>query len=43
MLNCGKGVYELEDHVGEEALNSNLPPKLGPIKKMPLQVFPVTY
>jgi hypothetical protein len=27
-LNCEKGVYELEDHIGEEALNSNLLPKL---------------
>ncbi len=33
MLNCGEGVYELEDRVGEETLSSNLPPKLGPIKK----------
>jgi hypothetical protein len=33
-LNYGEGVYELEDRVGEEALNSNLPPKLGPIKKL---------
>jgi hypothetical protein len=31
-LNFGKCVYELEDRVGEEALSSNLPPKLGPIK-----------
>ncbi len=33
-LNYGKGVYELEDHVGEEALSSNLL-KLGPVKKNP--------
>ncbi len=28
-LNCEKCTYELKDHVGEEALSSNLPPKLG--------------
>jgi hypothetical protein len=38
-----KGVYELKDRVGEEALSSNLPPKLGPIKNFLLQVFPFTY
>jgi hypothetical protein len=32
-LNCGKGVYELEDNVGQEALSSNLMQKLGFIKK----------
>jgi hypothetical protein len=32
-LNCGKGVYELEDNVGQEALSLNLMPKLGLIKK----------
>ncbi len=32
-LNYAKGVYELKDHVEEEALNSNLPPKLEPLKK----------
>jgi len=30
-LNYGEGIYELENHVGEETLNSNLPLKLGPI------------
>jgi hypothetical protein len=34
-LKCRKSVYDLKDHVGEEALNSNLPPKFGPIKKTP--------
>jgi len=28
-LNCKECTYELKDHVGEEALSSNLPPKLG--------------
>jgi hypothetical protein len=42
-LNCWKGVYELEDHVGQEALNLNLLLKLGPIKKFLLQVFPIAY
>ncbi len=32
-LKCKKGVYDLKEHVGEEALNSDLPPKLGLIKK----------
>ncbi len=31
-LNCKENVYELEDHVGGEALTSNWSPKLGPIK-----------
>jgi hypothetical protein len=35
-LNYGEGIYELNDCVGEEALSSNLPPKLGPIKKKTL-------
>jgi hypothetical protein len=35
-LNYGEGIYELNDCVGEEALSSNLPPKLGPIKKKKL-------
>jgi hypothetical protein len=28
-LKCEKCIYELEDHVGEKTLGSNLPPKLG--------------
>ncbi len=39
-LNYGKGVYELEDHVGQEALSLNLLPKFGLIKKMPPTCFP---
>ncbi len=40
-LNYGNlGVYELKDHVGEMALSSNLPPKLGPAKKPPPTSFP---
>jgi len=31
-LNCEKVIYELEDHVGEEALSLNLSPKLGFVK-----------
>lgn len=31
-LNCGEGVYELEDHVGQKALNLNSLPKLGFVK-----------
>ncbi len=35
-----KGIYELEDHVGEEALSSNLSLKLGFIKKILHVGFP---
>ncbi len=38
-LKCGENVYELEDHVGHEALNSNLLAKLGLIKIIPLACF----
>ncbi len=31
-LNYGTNVYELEDHVGEEALSLNWPQKLGLVK-----------
>ncbi len=31
-LNYGTNVCELEDHVREEGLSLNWPPKLGPIK-----------
>ncbi len=34
-----KNIYELGDHVGEEALSSNLWPKLRPTKKTP----PISY
>jgi hypothetical protein len=33
-LNYEKDLYELKDHVAEEALSSNLPLKLGPIKRI---------
>jgi hypothetical protein len=40
-LNYGNlGICELKDHVGEVALNLNLPLKLGPAKKTPLTSFP---
>jgi hypothetical protein len=35
-LNYKKNIYELEKHVGEEALSLNLLPKLGATKKIPL-------
>jgi hypothetical protein len=38
-LNYEKGVYELEDHVGEKALGSNLLPKLGFAKRYFLTSF----
>ncbi len=38
--NYGEGIYELEDHVGEKALNSNLTLKLGLVKKNHLASFP---
>jgi hypothetical protein len=31
-LNCEKGIYELEDHIGETTLNSYLLPKLKLVK-----------
>jgi hypothetical protein len=39
-LNCKEGVYELEDPVGEEALVSNLLPKLRLTKKTMPTSFP---
>jgi len=33
-LNYGEGVYELEDHVGEETLSSNLLLELGSVKRI---------
>jgi hypothetical protein len=39
-LNCRGNVYEVEYHVGEKALNMQLPPKLGLAKKSPLVGFP---
>jgi hypothetical protein len=38
-LNYGEGVYELEDLVREEALISNLLPKLGLAKNSPYKFF----
>jgi hypothetical protein len=38
--NCEEVVYELEIHVGEEALSLNLTPNLGLVKKIPLTSFP---
>jgi len=38
-LTYGEGIYELVDDVWEEAINSNLPPKLGFAKKT-LASFP---
>jgi hypothetical protein len=39
-LNYGEGIYESEDHVGEEALSSNLLPRLGLVKKFLPAGFP---
>jgi hypothetical protein len=33
-LNCGEGVYELEDHVEKKALSSNLLLELGSVKRI---------
>jgi hypothetical protein len=41
--NFGKDIYELEDHVGEEVLSSNLPPKLGLVRKILFTSFPNFY
>jgi hypothetical protein len=40
-LDYKKGIYELGDHVGEEALNLNLPLKFGFTKKTPPASFPI--
>jgi len=42
-LNYGKNIYELKEHVREEALSLNLSPKLGFQKKILLQVFAIVY
>ncbi len=39
-INCREGVYELEDHVGQEALNSNLLLRFGHVKRIPFIDFP---
>jgi hypothetical protein len=38
-LHCREGIFDLEDHVGQEALSSNLLPKIRFVKKFLLQVF----
>ncbi len=38
-LNYGKDVYELKEHVGKEAMNLNLLPKLGHVKIILLVSF----
>jgi hypothetical protein len=40
-LNYEESIYELGDHVGEKALNSNLSLKLRFRKKTPLTSFPI--
>jgi hypothetical protein len=42
-LNYRENFYELEDHVGEEALSLDLPLKFGPIKKFVLHFLLITY
>jgi hypothetical protein len=39
-LNYKEDVYELENHVGQGALSSNLFLKLGPMKRIPFIGFP---
>ncbi len=39
-LNCKVCVHELKSHVGEKALNLNLPSKIGPTKKTLLASIP---
>jgi len=39
-LHCGEGIFDMEDHVGQEALSSNLLPKLEFVKKYPPTSFP---
>ncbi len=38
-LHCGEGIFYLEDHVGQEALSSNLLPNIRFVRKFLLQVF----
>jgi len=42
-LNYREGVYELDDHVGDEALSLSLILKFRLAKKLLLQVFLITY
>ncbi len=42
-LNYRANVCELEDHVGEKGWSLNWLTKLGPPKKLLLQVFPIAY
>jgi hypothetical protein len=39
-LNYEENIHELKDHVGEEALNLNLPPMLRAIRKIIFASFP---
>jgi hypothetical protein len=39
-LNCGAGICELEDHVGEKGLSLNWLTKLGPLKNIAFTSFP---
>jgi hypothetical protein len=39
-LHYREGIFDLEDHVGQKALSSDLLLKLGLIKKIPLASFP---
>jgi hypothetical protein len=41
--NFGEDIYELEDHVWEEVLSSNLLPKLGLVRKILFTSFPNSY
>jgi hypothetical protein len=38
-LNYGKNIYELKEHVKEEALSLNFLPKFGPAKRTPIVSF----
>ncbi len=38
-IKLNEGIYDLEDHDGEEALSLNLLPKLEPTKKIPPTSF----
>jgi len=40
-LNYEENVYEEDDHVGEEALNLNLPPNLKLVKRSSITRFPI--
>jgi hypothetical protein len=42
-LNYVKGIYELENHVGEEVLSLDLPPNPNPNPKLVKTILPIGF